>query len=121
MARMVTGTGSRRPRERLGPGWRRRARRDVRAEARRRCTGRRAGYTSTYGRSSHADRDGHLDGGRGDPACRHSTTRCNDDRETRMILDDTYTLANGVPIPKLGLGTWFIDDAGAAEAIRQAT
>ena len=25
-----------------------------------------------------------------------------------MILNETYPLANGVQIPKLGLGTWFI-------------
>lgn len=37
-----------------------------------------------------------------------------------MILNETYTLANGVQIPKLGLGTWFIDDDKAAEAVRQA-
>jgi diketogulonate reductase-like aldo/keto reductase len=37
-----------------------------------------------------------------------------------MILNETYTLANGVGIPKLGLGTWFIDDADAAEAVRAA-
>lgn len=36
------------------------------------------------------------------------------------ILDETYTLANGVQIPKLGLGTWFIDDDKAADAVRQA-
>ena len=27
-----------------------------------------------------------------------------------MILQETYTLADGVEIPKIGLGTWFIDD-----------
>lgn len=37
-----------------------------------------------------------------------------------MIFDETYTLSNGVEIPKLGLGTWFIDDGDAAEAVRQA-
>lgn len=37
-----------------------------------------------------------------------------------MILNDTYTLANGVSIPKLGLGTWMIDDAKAAQAVRDA-
>jgi diketogulonate reductase-like aldo/keto reductase len=37
-----------------------------------------------------------------------------------MILEETYTLANGLQIPKLGLGTWFIDNDGTAEAIRQA-
>lgn len=37
-----------------------------------------------------------------------------------MILNETYTLANGVKIPKLGLGTWFIDDDKAADAVRAA-
>ena len=37
-----------------------------------------------------------------------------------MILDETYTLGNGQPIPKLGLGTWFINDGGAAQAVRAA-
>lgn len=37
-----------------------------------------------------------------------------------MFLNETYPLANGVQIPKLGLGTWFIDDAKAAEAVRAA-
>ncbi|MGW6145879.1 aldo/keto reductase, partial [Streptomyces sp. NPDC055140] len=36
------------------------------------------------------------------------------------ILNETYTLSNGVEIPKLGLGTWFIDDDRAAEAVRAA-
>lgn len=37
-----------------------------------------------------------------------------------MVLNETYTLANGNKIPKLGLGTWFIDDNKAAEAVREA-
>ena len=37
-----------------------------------------------------------------------------------MILRETYPLENGVQIPKLGLGTWFIDDDKAAEAVRAA-
>ena len=37
-----------------------------------------------------------------------------------MIFNEAYTLANGMSIPKLGLGTWFIDDDKAAEAIRTA-
>lgn len=37
-----------------------------------------------------------------------------------MILDETYTLANGLPIPKLGLGTWFIPADAAAQAVRDA-
>lgn len=36
------------------------------------------------------------------------------------ILDETYTLTNGVTTPKLGLGTWFIDDDKAAQAVREA-
>ncbi|MFJ9908655.1 aldo/keto reductase [Streptomyces sp. NPDC101152] len=36
------------------------------------------------------------------------------------LLDETYTLSNGVEIPKLGLGTWFIDDDKAADAVRAA-
>jgi diketogulonate reductase-like aldo/keto reductase len=36
------------------------------------------------------------------------------------ILNDTYTLANDVTIPKLGLGTWFIGDDQAADAVRAA-
>ena len=39
-------------------------------------------------------------------------------RERMTILNETYTLSNGVEIPKLGLGTWFIDDDKAAEAVR---
>ncbi len=36
------------------------------------------------------------------------------------ILHEHYTLSNGVEIPKLGLGTWFIDDDQAADAVRAA-
>lgn len=36
------------------------------------------------------------------------------------ILNETYTLANDVTIPKLGLGTWFFDDDKAAQAVREA-
>ena len=32
-----------------------------------------------------------------------------------MILNETYELSNGVKIPKLGLGTWFINDGKDAE------
>ena len=34
-----------------------------------------------------------------------------------MILEEKYTLSNGVTIPKLGLGTWFIEDENAAQAL----
>jgi diketogulonate reductase-like aldo/keto reductase len=37
-----------------------------------------------------------------------------------MILQETYTLSNGVEIPKLGLGTWFIDNRNAASAVTAA-
>jgi diketogulonate reductase-like aldo/keto reductase len=37
-----------------------------------------------------------------------------------MILAETYTLSNGVEIPKLGLGTWFIDNANAPSAVTAA-
>ena len=37
-----------------------------------------------------------------------------------MIFNEYYTLPGGVRIPKLGLGTWFIPDGDAAEAVRQA-
>lgn len=37
-----------------------------------------------------------------------------------MILDEKYTLSNGVEIPKLGLGTWMIPDEQTDEAVRQA-
>lgn len=38
-----------------------------------------------------------------------------------MILEEMYTLSNGVKIPKLGLGTWFIPDEAAAQAVKEAT
>ncbi len=38
-----------------------------------------------------------------------------------MILNETYMLSNGVHIPKLGLGTWFIEDDKAPAAIKAAT
>ncbi|MEZ4863843.1 MAG: aldo/keto reductase [Caldilineaceae bacterium] len=37
-----------------------------------------------------------------------------------MILEETYTLASGVEIPKLGLGTWFINDADVVQAVKEA-
>jgi len=37
-----------------------------------------------------------------------------------MVLNETYTLNNGVEIPKLGLGTWMIDDDKAAQVVREA-
>lgn len=37
-----------------------------------------------------------------------------------MILEETYTLANGVEIPRLGLGTWMISDEDVEEAVQDA-
>ena len=37
-----------------------------------------------------------------------------------MILQETHKLENGVTIPKLGLGTWCIDNDKAAQAVRTA-
>lgn len=37
-----------------------------------------------------------------------------------MVLNETYTMNNGLEIPKLALGTWLIEDNKVAEAIRQA-
>ncbi|GLR92120.1 aldo/keto reductase [Bradyrhizobium iriomotense] len=37
-----------------------------------------------------------------------------------MIAPETFTLANGVRIPKLGFGTWMIEDGDAAGLVQQA-
>src|SRR3954447_26123462 len=37
-----------------------------------------------------------------------------------MILAEKFTLSNGVEIPKLGLGTWFINNEGVVQAVRDA-
>jgi diketogulonate reductase-like aldo/keto reductase len=37
-----------------------------------------------------------------------------------MILEENYTLSNGVEIPKLGLGTWFISDTDVVQAVKDA-
>lgn len=36
------------------------------------------------------------------------------------MYTNTLTLANGIKIPQLGLGTWFIDDSSVAEAVKSA-
>ena len=37
-----------------------------------------------------------------------------------MMLKETDVLSNGAAIPKLGLGTWLIDDDRSAQAVRAA-
>lgn len=37
-----------------------------------------------------------------------------------MIFDKRIVLSNGVTAPQLGLGTWFMEDGRAAEAVREA-
>ena len=37
-----------------------------------------------------------------------------------MIFEETYKLSNGVEIPKLGLGTWLIDDGDVVQAVKDA-
>ncbi|QCR32484.1 aldo/keto reductase [Lysinibacillus sp. SGAir0095] len=36
------------------------------------------------------------------------------------MFNETYKLSNGVEIPKLGLGTWLLDDAQTEQAVRDA-
>lgn len=36
------------------------------------------------------------------------------------MFNETFKLSNGTEIPKLGLGTWLLDDAQAAQAVRDA-
>ncbi|CAH1192075.1 Glyoxal reductase [Paenibacillus auburnensis] len=36
------------------------------------------------------------------------------------MFNETYTLSNGVVIPKLGLGTWLLDNEQAAQAVHDA-
>lgn len=36
------------------------------------------------------------------------------------MFNDTYKLSNGIVIPKLGLGTWLLDDEQAEQAVRDA-
>ena len=37
-----------------------------------------------------------------------------------MILEENYTLLNSARIPKLGLGTWFINDQDVVQAVKEA-
>lgn len=42
-------------------------------------------------------------------------------KEEITMYTNKITLNNGVKIPQLGLGTWFIDDAVVADAVKAAT
>lgn len=46
--------------------------------------------------------------------------KINESERMNMILNEKYTLSNEVEIPKLGLGTWFISDDDAAQAVKDA-
>ncbi len=35
-----------------------------------------------------------------------------------MVLNETYILSNGVKIPKLGLGTWMIDNEAVVQFVK---
>ena len=37
-----------------------------------------------------------------------------------MVLEEKFTLSNGVEIPKLGLGTWFISNKDVVQAVKDA-
>lgn len=37
-----------------------------------------------------------------------------------MILEEKYTLYNGVKIPKLGLGTWLVSDDNVVQPVKEA-
>jgi diketogulonate reductase-like aldo/keto reductase len=37
-----------------------------------------------------------------------------------MILEAKYKLSNGLEIPKLGLGTWFISNDAVIQAVKDA-
>src|SRR5215204_815290 len=37
-----------------------------------------------------------------------------------MVLEEKFTLSNGVEIPKLGLGTWFINNKDVVHAVKDA-
>lgn len=37
-----------------------------------------------------------------------------------MVFDETYTLAGGIRIPKLALGTWLMEDGQTLQAVKEA-
>lgn len=44
----------------------------------------------------------------------------SDEEYETLILNETYCLSNGIQIPKIGLGTWFIENEKAADAVKDA-
>ena len=44
----------------------------------------------------------------------------NYNRKVNEMFDRNIVLNNGVKIPQLGLGTWFIDDDKVADAVKAA-
>ena len=44
----------------------------------------------------------------------------NYNRKVNEMFDNSIVLNNGVKIPQLGLGTWFIDDDKAVDAVKAA-
>ena len=44
----------------------------------------------------------------------------NYNRKVNEMFDRNIELNNGVKIPQLGLGTWFIDDDKVADAVKAA-
>ena len=44
----------------------------------------------------------------------------NYNRKVNEMFDNSIVLNNGVKIPQLGLGTWFIDDDKVADAVKAA-
>ena len=42
----------------------------------------------------------------------------NYNRQGNEMFDNSIVLNNGVKIPQLGLGTWFIDEDKAADAVK---
>lgn len=48
--------------------------------------------------------------------------QCEVNKKTiKMTLEENYRLNNQVEIPKIGLGTWFINDEDAVQVVKDAT
>jgi diketogulonate reductase-like aldo/keto reductase len=51
---------------------------------------------------------------------RLNQNKCKTGKYQIMILEEKFTLSNGVEIPKLGLGTWLINDKDVVQAVKEA-